>query len=132
MTDPLDLDAITSRVDACLPGPWTAEPAPDGHISVGMDDDSGMGHIATIATYLHADADFIAHARQDVPVLVAEVRWLRDQLDRLATDASASDQTARDLRSAVTNALGVDYDTRVDSIASRITDLVADTTEENQ
>jgi cbb3-type cytochrome oxidase cytochrome c subunit len=125
-TDNLNLDQIQARADAATSGPWMF----DGTTLWGCDEHGPLRVGDTIAN--DADREFIAHARADVPALVAEVRWLRDLANQLADDAAAADQTTWALRHAVTNALGVDYDTRVDSIASRITDLVADTTEENQ
>jgi hypothetical protein len=55
-----ELDVIGARANAATPGPWTW---PD------WDDCSEQ----------EADAnnEFIAHAREDVPALVAEVRRLR-------------------------------------------------------
>lgn len=84
----LDLDAIKARCEAATPGPWIAETETDGDqhewwsYVVGVraevpeqwqwvfkfDDDYGTDQTA--------DATFIAHARTDVPALVAEVeRW---------------------------------------------------------
>lgn len=59
-----DLAAITARAAAASPGPWTVEEAWHVHEWV----DGG-------------DAEFIAHARTDVPDLVAEVTELRALLD---------------------------------------------------
>lgn len=93
----LDLDAIEARANAATPGPWH-----DDHeqfegkelpcVAVGdfgwvcagqnvpaYDEDSEQGK---------ADAEFIAHARADVPALVARVRQLETsrQLDRRTID----------------------------------------------
>lgn len=78
-----DLGAILARVDKASEGPWFAV----------RDDDEGMGAVdnrtgeIVSESYETGDGDlaFIAHARTDVPALVAEVRELRfDRFDLLA------------------------------------------------
>ena len=95
MSEPLDLDAIRARADAATPGPWVAEAYVYG------DPEDGYGppqdwQIKTAGWTKHAgsvivshqpyegggvneeaDAEFIAHARQDVPDLLAELARLR-------------------------------------------------------
>ncbi|HEV2929940.1 MAG TPA: hypothetical protein VGW74_14705, partial [Propionibacteriaceae bacterium] len=88
----LDLDAIEARADAATPGPWHGEHEQyegrellcvsigdygwvcSGERSPEYDIDSEQGK---------ADAEFIAHARTEVPALVAEVRGLRAELERM-------------------------------------------------
>lgn len=79
-----ELAAMKARVEATTPGPWRS-------IFEGRDQDSGSSFIMTAGDdiYLHsenylgggghfcADQDFIAHARQDMPRLLAEVERLR-------------------------------------------------------
>lgn len=99
MTD-IDLDAIEARANAATDGPWVVkhEPAweadnvqhPDV-ITVGAQmweaDDEPMT-VCLVSTDheddpvdVLLDAEFIAHARTDVPALVAEVRRLWEALD---------------------------------------------------
>lgn len=99
MTD-LDLDAIEARANAAIDGPWVVkhEPAweadnvqhPDV-ITVGAQmweaDDEPMT-VCLVSTDheddpvdVLLDAEFIAHARTDVPALVAEVRRLRERAE---------------------------------------------------
>lgn len=72
---PEELDAIEARVKAATEGPWTAVIHPVGfrHLEA-----NGQA-ISDTAAHPMADADilFCAHARQDVPALVAEVRRLQ-------------------------------------------------------
>ena len=86
---PLDekqLDEIRRRADAASPGPWKASIEGRDHeggssfIMVGEGPDRRDDIELTGAT--PADYDFIAHARQDVPLLVAEVLRLRALLGR--------------------------------------------------
>jgi hypothetical protein len=81
-TADLDLDAIEARVAAATPGPWCTvgaeifqgvEYMPDASPWIGETcrASGGMGK---------ADAVFAAHARTDVPALLAEVRRLRAEL----------------------------------------------------
>lgn len=68
-----ELQEIEARANAATEGPW------DACLSSGVcrappgeDHHSSIGHIRT-----KQDQEFIAHARTDVPKLVAEVRRLR-------------------------------------------------------
>ncbi len=71
----LDLDAIKTRCEAATPGPWTT-PAPGPYIfEVEAEDDDGPFNVAKWCS--PTDARFIAHARTDVPALVAEVEMWR-------------------------------------------------------
>ena len=105
MTD-LDLDAIEARANAATDGPWVVkhEPAweadnvqhPDV-ITVGAQmweaDDEPMT-VCLVSTDheddpvdVLLDAEFIAHARTDVPALVAALREARTEVERLTADA---------------------------------------------
>jgi hypothetical protein len=74
----IELAAIESRVNAARPEPWV----------VGGFGDTVEG--PPLGPYRHpvladmvppSDAEFIAHARQDVPALIAEVRRLGEVID---------------------------------------------------
>ena len=84
---PLDLDAIEARANAATEGPWAVWNPSHGpsHLTIGgqvawrstdsatsYDDDETIPH--------WADGNFMAHARTDVPALVAAVRDLRDEV----------------------------------------------------
>ncbi len=77
-----ELDEIRCRCGAATPGPWKA-------FVEGRDHESGSSFIMTgeganrgedieLSGARPADYDFIAHARQDVPRLLAEIARLRD------------------------------------------------------
>lgn len=83
LTDQM-LDEILARAERATPGPWRS-------FIEGRDHTSGDHFIMTgpansrggdlyISPFSAANQDFIAHAREDVPNLVAEVRRLRRQL----------------------------------------------------
>ncbi|BDZ40803.1 hypothetical protein GCM10025865_01020 [Paraoerskovia sediminicola] len=105
----LDLEAIRKITDAATPGPWSwrntgavylhcehtrivmafsrmgmqgAQPA--FRDSGGLLRDAGRENI-----YDYPDAKFIAHARTDVPALIAEVERLRAELDATLLNSSA-------------------------------------------
>lgn len=71
----LELVAIEERVAAATGGPWTS-------VIEGRDQFGGSSVIITAGEDLYlnggtaADQDFVAHARQDVPRLLAEIRRL--------------------------------------------------------
>jgi hypothetical protein len=75
MTDE-ELERIEARLHDAAPGPWIS-------FVEGRDHDSGSSFIQTAADDIYlsgatvADQDFIAHARQDLPKLLIEVRRLR-------------------------------------------------------
>ena len=74
-----ELEEIKRRCDAASAGPWKAW-------IEGRDHTSGSSMVQTGAEDIEmsgatdADYDFIAHARQDVPMLLAEIRRLRRKL----------------------------------------------------
>jgi hypothetical protein len=87
-----ELQAIRARSDAATPGPWRSYIEGRDHssgsdfIMTGAPDARGNDIEVTGAT--KADQDFIAHARQDVPRLLAEVERLREQVENLTTRRS--------------------------------------------
>ena len=73
----LDLDAIKARAEAATAGPWEADDSDADGVNVGWYVWSDFDE-TTVAPHLdHDDAEFIAHAREDVPALIAEVERLR-------------------------------------------------------
>jgi hypothetical protein len=78
MTMPdLDLDAIEARAAAATDGPWLP-PIGSGDVGYVWRSDDGHFQVAIACDgNEEANAVFIAHARTDIPALVAEVRRLR-------------------------------------------------------
>lgn len=81
MTDK-ELSEIKARADAATPGPWRVD---------AVDNESGQTlYCAEVfiepgvsaVWRMNPNASFIAHARTDVPELVAEVKRLRSELAR--------------------------------------------------
>lgn len=109
-TTALDLDAIRYRLAEATPGPWGV--GNGTHIVRGLevtgrgsftciqsvaeiddeDDRLDWGHDDEVEVDPEADAQFIAHARQDIPALLAEVDRLRAEL--AATPGQAEPLTA--------------------------------------
>ena len=78
----LDLDAIEARAEAATPGPWRQTASRRGYRDVLQTPDTYADRMIAKGCP-NADAAFIAHARTDVPALVAELRaarsaWRRD------------------------------------------------------
>ena len=111
------LDEIQDRADRATEGPWSWA----SHVTV--DGDSwavfdGSDHaLASNRDGWGADASFIAHAREDVPRLVAALRGVlrqADALDELAASPigagvdGALRLAARSMRRAITKALEVE------------------------
>jgi hypothetical protein len=90
MIDPKTLDEIQARADAATKGPWEVANAPE---EIGKwvrrrwipegDDRVHSQMIADRMLGRGGDAAFIAHAREDVPALVAEVRRLNAKYGQL-------------------------------------------------
>ncbi len=91
-----DLDALQALADAATPGPWTDHWANDersdlGEAAIVSGPGTGLEGIVVGTLYydgLHTacraeDAAFIAAARTAVPELIAEVRALRAEVERL-------------------------------------------------
>lgn len=93
MTDAvLDLEPIEAREKKATSGPWAADENPpvDSYLRItgGFDGDAyDDGSTRLISTHIcdvidgedeFANAFFIAHAREDIPKLLAEVKRLRD------------------------------------------------------
>lgn len=89
----IDLNAIKKRAEHATEGPWYFTEFDRYHISPDIED--GM-EIAE--AYAEHDAAFIAHARQDVPALIAEVERLRTQQARLIAELEKADKFSDELR----------------------------------
>ena len=82
----IDLEAVKRRAKAATPGEWFQNP---GHPTVwtkagGLSRSNAIAHTSCDGERPHpndlANADFIAHAREDVPALVARVEALENVL----------------------------------------------------
>jgi len=88
MTTTDQLAAIEARAQAATEGPWDYEPF-DGAFGVYSLEMQDNGDLSAVIGYYasegeggsKADADFIAHARTDVPALLAMVREQQARLD---------------------------------------------------
>jgi len=88
----LDLDAIEARAKAATPGPWrpsaTKPPAADSLKVWAPNPDGPAGFCDEkcvlvgnkyFAEQAEKDVAFAAHAREDIPALIAELRRLREE-----------------------------------------------------
>ncbi len=79
-----ELDTISKRVDAAQPGPWKSFVEGRDHTSGSSFIRTGGGNGRCNDIELNgatvADQDFIAAARHDVPLLLAEIRALKSML----------------------------------------------------
>lgn len=98
------LAAIQARCAAATPGPWNIHQRPDEltpdyiwsqHKHAWNEEDEEYNVIAFPRSceygygcdeHIQKDAEFIAHARSDIPWLLARVRELDAERDRLAAD----------------------------------------------
>lgn len=78
---PDDLARIEARAAATTPGPWAVL---DGHVIADWED-IGVVEPVTEPFIDPRDAEFIAHAREDVPALIAALRVAWAERDRLRT-----------------------------------------------
>jgi hypothetical protein len=95
----MNLDEIEARANAATPGPWGFSRDEKRYL---LDETTDVvGEVApgstgaaitvfAVATGALEDADFIASARTDVPALIARVRELEAECERLKTFAAQS------------------------------------------
>ena len=80
-----ELHAMRVRCDAATPGPWKSYVEGRDHTSgssfIMTGEGGSRGPDIELSGATSPDQDFIAHARQDVPRLIAELERLRDLLD---------------------------------------------------
>jgi len=88
----IDLETIQARCDAATPGPWkvvhrdvryTGEDD-ESLAGLGLDVDGPPTPMLRGMFQRGADAQFIAHAREDIPALIAEYTRIREALEILA------------------------------------------------
>lgn len=79
----LDLDAIKARAEAATKGPWKFTPKILGiKNTTVMAGGEQVGYFSVGQAQPH-DAEFISHARQDIPALLAEVERLQAIVERV-------------------------------------------------
>lgn len=78
------LQAISARVNKATPGKWGAVPIYGEDEFYVYGDNMNEGVASEV--YEKEDAEFIAHAREDVPALLAEVERLREALEFYANE----------------------------------------------
>lgn len=76
-----ELDAIRSRCDKATPGPWYED---------GFAIPNEAGDYTELIDSYPADAAFIAHSREDIPALLAEVDKLKTALIIAAWESEES------------------------------------------
>lgn len=99
----VELTQIKERAEKATPGPWKSHA--DGTVFLEHTQD-----IADVWTN-NEDAEFIAHAREDVPRLVAEVERLQELCNRLASARNRNARECKALYQALSSAcssLGAD------------------------
>lgn len=77
VTDALDLDAIEARANAAPKGPWAWQANEKGYPQQIVGNDDGLILVAETfigPEHFPSEAEFIAHARTDVPALIAALR----------------------------------------------------------
>lgn len=76
----IDLDAIEARANAATGGKWEAMPWQGDAGVCQLVNGRYIVDVVTRGYTRVADAEFIAHARTDVPDLIAEVRRLKAEV----------------------------------------------------
>jgi hypothetical protein len=92
------LNDIEARINAATPGPWMRKTELASHI-VYVDNaapnDGTSSPLWNAEWATEADGEFTAHARTDVPALLAEVRRLRTESAAVAAFLDEQDRAAR-------------------------------------
>jgi hypothetical protein len=83
-----ELEVIRKRAEEATPGPWKCGGDKFGDIVVYSPECRGFhnngGEVAGLNYGSDPDAGFIAHAREDVPKLLAEIERLRRALEEIS------------------------------------------------
>ena len=88
------LEAIRKRVVAATAGPWIPFYGYDGEAVV-VAPTNEHGEIAT--DMYDNDAEFIAHASEDIPALLAEVERLREKNEDMRIKVEVTDESAESI-----------------------------------
>lgn len=87
-----ELQAIRGRAEKATEGPWRiGKQSPNGLNNIGT-----VGGLLTAQTTNEANAAFIAHARQDIPKLLAEIERLRNPISWGVSCSGCSNQLAEE------------------------------------
>jgi hypothetical protein len=100
------IDEIQKRVDAATPGPWESRVNGNTVRSYGII--SPTRKICSSISTLTADAEFIAHARTDIPFLLSEVKRLESELCTQTEMADRAEKRAEADERAGILLLGID------------------------
>ena len=73
------LNEIEARANAATEGPWFVS---DDAVWVDRGEGNADGITGPLAPWCFGEADFIAHARTDVPALVAALRAVMEAIDK--------------------------------------------------
>lgn len=120
MTDDVDVAAIQARADAATPGPWTTradgadgfytaddyydiDGADDATVAYGGAFEDGGPHVGACS---RVDAEFIAHARTDVPALLAENVRLEADLAVAVHEATTTRAAAAEISDEAYRVIG--------------------------
>jgi hypothetical protein len=87
----MDLDAIEARAKAATPGPWSYRKNRYRENSWVISRDAPAGRSMRVIHYVndpeddqeHVDGVFVAHAREDIPALIAQLRRLSEDIEAL-------------------------------------------------
>lgn len=83
---PEQLAEIKAREQSATPGPWTVDGLYVKAAGVHLADMEWLAETDAEWAQMSADAQFVAHTRQDVPALLAEVERLRAELTEIHGD----------------------------------------------
>lgn len=120
----INLDAIRRRAEAATPGTWKTGDR-FGNRALGSSVAVISGSLPPIELDRRrngrADAAFIAHARQDVPALLAEVDRLRRELDKTRAQRSPDVMTVlEEFRHVRHSKVGAGWEGRVSDMAWKV------------
>jgi hypothetical protein len=95
----MNIEEIKAREQAATPGPWVSIFDLKGFTVYDMSGEKGV-IIAKLRNskckYKQPDADFISHARTDIPALLAEVERLTEENDVLKSECKAHIRQAQE------------------------------------
>lgn len=103
------LETIRKRAQAATSGPWQLVDTYDGAWILDSDDDIISGTVSRIV-----DAEFIAHAREDIPKLLAEIERISSIYKRLSVRYAHTNKIIEDAYELLSDSYYDDHPTFVE------------------
>lgn len=101
MTESIDRAAIKARAEAATPGPWSYRPEILGLPNTTVMAENGQVGYVAVGHFLSPDAEFIAHAREDIPALLAALEEAEREVAKITENRNEWAHRAMNIKHAL-------------------------------